>query len=143
MPAISRHPFDRKSHRRQVATAREKSRHIADFSRFRYWSAAGAPPAAGEVAHVQAPGLSAYLLGIGSVALAVALAWLDVTPRVEWLRRIHNGRPGDYVTVSASRYPFASVQTEGKRSEDWVNGISGKLGWNTRQKQKDYTTWGK
>ncbi|PFH55276.1 hypothetical protein XA68_10204 [Ophiocordyceps unilateralis] len=50
-------------------------------------------------------------------------------------------RPGDYVTISASRYPFASVQTEGRRSEDWINSISGKLGWNTRQKQKGYKEW--
>ncbi|KAJ9148368.1 ATP NAD kinase [Pleurostoma richardsiae] len=47
-------------------------------------------------------------------------------------------KPGDYVTISASRYPFASVQSQGRRSEDWVNSISGKLGWNTRQKQKAY-----
>ncbi|KAL2212197.1 putative NAD kinase [Sarocladium strictum] len=52
-------------------------------------------------------------------------------------------RPGDYVTISASRYPFASVQAEGRRSEDWVNSISGKLGWNTRQKQKGYKEWDK
>ncbi|KAG6040466.1 hypothetical protein E4U41_000466 [Claviceps citrina] len=49
--------------------------------------------------------------------------------------------PGDYVTISASRFPFASVQTEGRRSEDWVNSISGKLGWNTRQKQKGLKEW--
>ncbi|KAK1655621.1 ATP-NAD kinase [Colletotrichum phormii] len=49
--------------------------------------------------------------------------------------------PGDYVTISASRYPFASVQAQGRRSEDWVNSISGKLGWNTRQKQKEYKEW--
>ncbi|KLU88378.1 ATP NAD kinase [Magnaporthiopsis poae ATCC 64411] len=48
---------------------------------------------------------------------------------------------GDYVTISASRYPFASVQAPGRRSEDWVNSISGKLGWNTRQKQKAYSKW--
>ncbi|KAI6090741.1 ATP-NAD kinase [Hypoxylon rubiginosum] len=51
--------------------------------------------------------------------------------------------PGDYVTISASRFPFASVQPQGRRSEDWVNSISGKLGWNTRQKQKNegYKAW--
>lgn len=49
--------------------------------------------------------------------------------------------PGDYVTISASRYPFASVQVQGRRSEDWVNSISGKLGWNTRQKQKSFQSW--
>ena len=46
--------------------------------------------------------------------------------------------PGDYVTISASRYPFANVMQHGRRSEDWVNSISGKLGWNTRQKQKSF-----
>ncbi|KAK6072971.1 ATP-NAD kinase [Seiridium cupressi] len=52
-------------------------------------------------------------------------------------------RPGDYVTISASRFPFASVMPQGRRSEDWVNSISGKLGWNTRQKQKNegYKPW--
>ena len=51
--------------------------------------------------------------------------------------------PGDYVTISASRFPFASVQPHGRRSEDWVNSISAKLGWNTRQKQKNdvYEVW--
>ncbi|ERS95788.1 hypothetical protein HMPREF1624_07863 [Sporothrix schenckii ATCC 58251] len=52
-------------------------------------------------------------------------------------------KPGDYVTISASRFPFASVQAPGRRSEDWVNSISGKLGWNTRQKQKAYKEWDK
>ncbi|KAI1661174.1 ATP-NAD kinase [Daldinia decipiens] len=51
--------------------------------------------------------------------------------------------PGDYVTISASRFPFASVQPQGRRSEDWVKSISAKLGWNTRQKQKNegYGRW--
>ncbi|KAH7342796.1 ATP-NAD kinase-like domain-containing protein [Rhexocercosporidium sp. MPI-PUGE-AT-0058] len=52
-------------------------------------------------------------------------------------------RPGDYVTISASRYPFANVMPQGRRSEDWVNSISGKLGWNTRQRQKSYNEWSK
>ena len=52
-------------------------------------------------------------------------------------------QPGDYVTVSASRYPFASVQAPGRRSEEWINSISGKLGWNTRQKQKAFKEWDK
>ncbi|KAJ4306381.1 hypothetical protein N0V88_001181 [Collariella sp. IMI 366227] len=50
-------------------------------------------------------------------------------------------RPGDYVTVSASRYPFANVQPHGRRSEDWINSISAKLGWNTRQRQKSFEKW--
>jgi NAD+ kinase len=52
-------------------------------------------------------------------------------------------KPGDYVTISASRYPFANVMQQGRRSEDWVNSISGKLGWNTRQRQKGYHEWEK
>ncbi|KAJ2906634.1 hypothetical protein MKZ38_000889 [Zalerion maritima] len=50
-------------------------------------------------------------------------------------------KPGDYVTISASRYPFASVTPRGRRSEDWVNSIQHKLGWNTRQKQKTFKEW--
>ncbi|ROT43179.1 ATP-NAD kinase [Sodiomyces alkalinus F11] len=50
-------------------------------------------------------------------------------------------RPGDYVTISASRFPFASVQSQGRRSEDWVNSIRAKLGWNTRGKQKGFHKW--
>ncbi|KAM7209158.1 ATP NAD kinase [Naviculisporaceae sp. PSN 640] len=47
-------------------------------------------------------------------------------------------KQGDYVTISASRYPFAAVQPPGRRGEDWINSISAKLGWNTRQKQKPF-----
>lgn len=51
---------------------------------------------------------------------------------------------GDYVSISASRYPFATIMNTklgGKRSEDWVRSISGKLGWNTREKPKSYKGW--
>ena len=51
--------------------------------------------------------------------------------------------PGDYVTISASRFPFANVMPEGRRSEDWVNSISRTLQWNSRQKQKAMQTWSK
>ncbi|KAJ5623783.1 NAD+ kinase [Penicillium lagena] len=44
--------------------------------------------------------------------------------------------PGDYVTVSASRYPFANVLPPGRRGDDWVHSISKTLNWNSRQKQK-------
>ncbi|KAH8705405.1 putative NAD kinase [Talaromyces proteolyticus] len=47
--------------------------------------------------------------------------------------------PGDYVTVSASRYPFANVLPPGRRSEDWVQSISKTLHWNSRQRQKAFT----
>ena len=51
-------------------------------------------------------------------------------------------KPGDYVTISASRYPFACVLPPGKRT-DWINSISAKLGWNTRQKPKPLEKWDK
>jgi hypothetical protein len=50
-------------------------------------------------------------------------------------------RPGDYVTISASRYPFANVMPPGRRSEDWVNSISRTLQWNSRQRQKAFHEW--
>lgn len=46
--------------------------------------------------------------------------------------------PGDYVTVSASRYPFANVLPQGRRGEDWVHSISRTLNWNSREKQRGY-----
>ncbi|KAI1419788.1 ATP-NAD kinase-like domain-containing protein [Xylaria sp. FL1777] len=69
-------------------------------------------------------------LGVPYDARTSSWASFDGRKRVEL-------KPGDYVTISASRFPFATVQPQGKRSEDWVNSISGKLGWNTRQKQKN------
>ncbi|KAI1007301.1 hypothetical protein K3495_g919 [Podosphaera aphanis] len=50
-------------------------------------------------------------------------------------------RPGDYITISASRYPFASVMHPELNSEDWIGSISDKLGWNTRQRQKTFQEW--
>jgi NAD+ kinase len=75
-------------------------------------------------------------VGVPYDARTASWASFDGRERVE----LH---PGDYVTISASRFPFASVQAEGRRSEDWVNSISGKLGWNKRQKQKSYKEWEK
>ncbi|KAK0827729.1 hypothetical protein LTR73_005331 [Friedmanniomyces endolithicus] len=46
--------------------------------------------------------------------------------------------PGDYVTVSASRFPFPSVLPLDRRSEDWVDSISRTLNWNNRQRQKAF-----
>lgn len=50
-------------------------------------------------------------------------------------------RPGDYVTISASRYPFANVMTRGRRSEDWISSITRTLQWNSRQRQKSFKEW--
>ncbi|KAF7959778.1 hypothetical protein EAE96_001386 [Botrytis aclada] len=73
-------------------------------------------------------------LGVPYDARTSSWASFDGRERVEL-------NPGDYVTISASRYPFANVMPQGRRSEDWVNSISGKLGWNTRQRQKGYKEW--
>ncbi len=63
----------------------------------------------------------------------IRLYWMGTTnatpDRVELL-------PGDYVTVSASRYPFANVLPHGGRGDDWMHSLSKTLNWNTRQRQK-------
>lgn len=73
-------------------------------------------------------------LGVPYDARTSSWASFDGRERVELC-------PGDYVTISASRYPFANVMPQGRRSEDWINSISGKLGWNTRQRQKSFNEW--
>lgn len=47
--------------------------------------------------------------------------------------------PGDYVTVSASRFPFPSVLPLDRMSEDWIDSISRTLNWNSRQRQKAFS----
>lgn len=47
--------------------------------------------------------------------------------------------PGDYVTISASRYPFPSVLPLDRRNEDWIDSISRTLNWNSRSRQKAFT----
>ena len=49
--------------------------------------------------------------------------------------------PGDYVTISASRYPFANVMPPVTSGEDWIGSISRTLNWNSRQKQKSFKEW--
>ncbi|KAK3905306.1 hypothetical protein C8A05DRAFT_12857 [Staphylotrichum tortipilum] len=75
-------------------------------------------------------------MGVPYDARASSWASFDGRERVELC-------PGDYVTVSASRYPFACVQPHGRRSEHWINSINAKLGWNTRQRQKALKKWEK
>lgn len=48
-------------------------------------------------------------------------------------------RPGDYVTISAARFPFPSVLPLDRRSEDWIDSISRTLNWNSRQRQKAFS----
>ncbi|OOQ89455.1 NAD(+) kinase [Penicillium brasilianum] len=70
-------------------------------------------------------------MGVPYDARTSSWASFDGRERVE----LH---PGDYVTVSASRYPFANVLPQGRRGEDWVHSISKTLNWNSRTKQKSF-----
>ncbi|KAF2723742.1 ATP-NAD kinase [Polychaeton citri CBS 116435] len=70
-------------------------------------------------------------LGVPYDARASAWASFDGKERCEL-------RPGDYATISASRYPFPSVLPLNRRSEDWVDSISRTLNWNNRQRQKAF-----
>ena len=47
-------------------------------------------------------------------------------------------KPGDYVTISASRFPFPSVLPVQRHGEDWIDSISRTLNWNSRQRQKAF-----
>ncbi|KAL3473084.1 ATP-NAD kinase-like domain-containing protein [Aspergillus californicus] len=68
-------------------------------------------------------------VGVPYDARTSSWASFDGRQRVELL-------PGDYVTVSASRYPFANVLPHGGRGDDWMHSLSKTLNWNKRQRQK-------
>ncbi|KAI9370784.1 ATP-NAD kinase-like domain-containing protein [Aspergillus egyptiacus] len=68
-------------------------------------------------------------VGVPYDARTSSWASFDGRQRVELL-------PGDYVTVSASRYPFANVLPSDGRGDDWMRSLSKTLNWNTRQRQK-------
>lgn len=69
--------------------------------------------------------------GVPYDARASCWASFDGRERVEL-------KPGDYVTISVSRYPFSSVlPLEGRRA-DWIESISRTLQWNSRQRQKAF-----
>ncbi|KKK19996.1 hypothetical protein AOCH_001106 [Aspergillus ochraceoroseus] len=68
-------------------------------------------------------------VGVPYDARTSSWASFDGRQRVELL-------PGDYVTVSASRYPFANVLPRGGRGDDWMHSLSKTLNWNSRQRQK-------
>ncbi|KAK2749479.1 hypothetical protein FQN57_006413 [Myotisia sp. PD_48] len=44
--------------------------------------------------------------------------------------------PGDYVTISASRYPYANVIPATQRRHEWIQSISRTFNWNTRHRQQ-------
>ncbi|KAK5118874.1 hypothetical protein LTR62_000083 [Meristemomyces frigidus] len=71
-------------------------------------------------------------LGVPYDARASCWASFDGKERAEL-------KPGDYVTISASRFPFPSVLPLDRKSEDWVDSISRTLNWNNRQRQKAFT----
>jgi NAD+ kinase len=58
-------------------------------------------------------------------------------PLILTLRRCELA-PGDYVTISASRFPFPTVLPLDRKKEDWVDSISRTLNWNNRQRQKAF-----
>ncbi|RMZ87018.1 hypothetical protein DV736_g5757, partial [Chaetothyriales sp. CBS 134916] len=73
-------------------------------------------------------------LGVPYDARSNSWASFDGRERVELF-------PGDYITISASRYPFANVMPSGRSSEEWVSSISRTLQWNSRQRQKAFQDW--
>ena len=73
-------------------------------------------------------------IGVPYDARASSWASFDGQERVEL-------QPGDYLTISASRFPFANVMPEGRRNQDWVCSIVSKLNWNSRAKQKSFKEW--
>ncbi|KAL2865196.1 putative NAD+ kinase [Aspergillus lucknowensis] len=68
-------------------------------------------------------------VGVPYDARTSSWASFDGRQRIELL-------PGDYLTVSASRYPFANVLPHDGRGDDWMHSLSKTLNWNTRQRQK-------
>ena len=50
-------------------------------------------------------------------------------------------KPGDYVTVSASRFPFPGVLPVERRNKEWIDSISRTLQWNSRKRQKEFKEW--
>lgn len=70
-------------------------------------------------------------LGVPYDARASSWVSFDGKERVEL-------RPGDYVTLSASRFPFPTVLPLSKGGEDWIDSLSRTLNWNARQRQKPF-----
>ncbi|KAF2104804.1 NAD kinase [Rhizodiscina lignyota] len=73
-------------------------------------------------------------IGVPYDARTTSWASFDGRERVEL-------NPGDYVTISASRYPFPSVLPLERKNEDWIDSISRTLNWNSRQRQKSFKEW--
>ncbi|KAF8449729.1 ATP-NAD kinase-like domain-containing protein [Kalaharituber pfeilii] len=69
-------------------------------------------------------------VGVPYDARTTAWASFDGRQRVEL-------RQGDYVTVSASRFPFPTIQSR-KQNKDWFDSIARNINWGARQRQKPF-----
>lgn len=85
-------------------------------------------------------------VGVPYDARTTAWASFDGRQRVELNRRsipIYLGlrkmlmscAEGDYVTISASRFPFPTIQNR-KQNKDWFDSLARNFNWGTRQRQK-------
>ncbi|KAK5167770.1 uncharacterized protein LTR77_007469 [Saxophila tyrrhenica] len=77
------------------------------------------------------PDTTVLRLGVPYDARASCWASFDGKERSEL-------KPGDYVTISTSRFPFPTVLPLERKGEDWVDSISRTLNWNNRQRQKAF-----
>ncbi|KAI9733315.1 MAG: hypothetical protein M1834_003399 [Cirrosporium novae-zelandiae] len=73
------------------------------------------------------------VLRIGVPYDARTSSWVsfDGRERVELMQ-------GDYVTISASRYPFPTVMPQAIKRDEWIEGIQRTLQWNSRRRQKGF-----
>lgn len=79
---------------------------------------------------VVVPDNTTIRIGVPYDARASAYCSFDGRSRVELT-------PGDFITVTASRFPFPKVQSEA--GSEWYSGLSNTLNWNQRKRQKRFT----
>lgn len=79
---------------------------------------------------VVVPDNTTIRIGVPYDARASAFCSFDGRSRVELT-------PGDFITVTASRFPFPKVQSEA--GSEWYSGLSNTLNWNQRKRQKRFT----
>lgn len=79
---------------------------------------------------VVVPDNTTIRIGVPYDARASAYCSFDGKSRVELT-------PGDFITVTASRFPFPKVQSEA--GSEWYSGLSNTLNWNQRKRQKRFT----
>ncbi|KAG5365768.1 putative kinase C1B1.02c [Yarrowia sp. B02] len=79
---------------------------------------------------VVVPDNTTIRIGVPYDARASAYCSFDGRARIELT-------PGDFITVTASRFPFPKVQSEA--GSEWYSGLSNTLNWNQRKRQKRFT----